>query len=162
MSDGMSMKVVGADVLITRLRDMSIQVEQKLGIQALRAGAVIVRKDIAAKLPRTDLPSFKVKGRSYPREHLHKDLTIFRPRLVSRRGKVRGGRATRGQLVGVMVRLGYKSQGRFYGHIIEYGNSRIRPNAVWRRAAQSNLNRVVPVVAEKLYKDLAKEIRRSG
>lgn len=127
-------KFVGGPELNKALRELPIAVERKVARQALRAGGKVLQKHIAATLP--------VDAVTPDGVHLNKSVGIFRPRDM------------RSKLV---VRVGYRGLARRYGHIIEYGSSRIQPNPVWRRAMSSVGGEVVQTVVDKLAKDTLRE-----
>ena len=158
----LSATVTGVPELVKLLRQMPIEVEQKLGIQALRAAATPIKKQIIAALPESDLPTFRIRGQVYARTHLKKSVGIWRPKGVGRKG---GGSASAfaSSTSGIRIRVGITGkQARLYAKVVEYGNSRSSPHPVWRQAMAANANVTPRLIANKLYKDIAKRFAKLG
>ncbi len=129
-------KFVGGPELNKALRELPIAIERKIGRQALRMGAKVLQKHIAATLP--------VDAVTPDGVHLNKSVGIFRP----------WQRRLRKQIV---LHVGYRGLARAYGHVIEFGNSSIQPNPVWRRAMSAVGEQVVQTTIDKLAKDTLRE-----
>lgn len=127
-------KFIGGRELNKALRELPIAVERKIGRQALRMGAKVVQKHIKATLPFDAVTTDGV--------HLNKSVNIARPRALNRQ---------------IALRVGYSGKARTYGHVIEFGNSDIAPNPVWRKAVTVVGSQVIQTVIDKLAADTLKE-----
>lgn len=132
-------KFVGGPELNRALAELPLAVERKIARQALRMGAKVLQKHIAATLPVDAITPDGV--------HLNKSVRIFRPWQRSLRKQI-------------ALHIGYAGLARTYGHIIEFGNSRIQPNPVWRRAMTAVGEQAVQTTVDKLAKDTLRETER--
>lgn len=130
---------IGGPELKRALAELPKAMERKVSRQALRMGAKVLQKHIKATLP--------VDAVTPDGVHLNKSVGIFRPWQRSQRRQI-------------MLHVGYSGLARTYGHIIEFGNSRIQPNPVWRRAITAVGSEVVQTVVDKLAKDTLRETAR--
>ena len=132
-------KFIGGPELNKALAELPIAVERKLGRQALRMGAKVLQKHIKATLP--------VDAVTPDGVHLNKSVSIYRPWQRDRRRQI-------------ALHVGYAGLARTYGHIIEFGNSKIQPNPVWRRAMNAVGGQVVQTTIDKLAKDTLREAEK--
>jgi hypothetical protein len=67
-----------------------------------------------------------------------------------------------GQPIAILLKMGYRQQGRLYGHVIEFGNNEIRPNPVWRQVAAENADKVPQEVVDQMFIALQKHVKKYG
>ncbi len=146
MPGDVSFKFTGGKELERAMTRLDPLIERKLGRQALRFGAKVYQKDIASKLPESDLEFTHFKGKKVPKTHLKKSVRVAR---------IRGTKD-------LVIRIGVTGLARFYAHIIEFGNSEIQAQPVWRPSFRRMAQKVVATVAAKLGSDIIKEVRKGN
>lgn len=129
-----SFQVTGLRELAQTLKALEAAVSREIQLQALMAGAELIRADAAALAPRSD--------RSTP--HLADDIVIGAPSVAQLE--------RRGAFDEVLVEVGpsKKPHDHFYGYFQEYGTLRHRAQPFMRpafdRNAQASLDRSLAVL----------------
>ena len=130
-------KFVGGKELQSALDQLPKSVERKIGRQALRMGAKVLKVHIERRVP--------VDAITPDGSHLKDSVRIFRPRALRKN---------------IALKVGYAGKAAIYGPLIEFGNSSIQPNPVWRRAVTEVGGEVVQKVITKLSTDIIKETKK--
>ena len=124
------------DKILRQLDSLDYRIERRLGLKALRAGMAILRKEV-----RNSLKKIQLSG------------TLYK--------SLKTKQITAGRTLGMF--LGVVGVARRYAHIVEFGNSKIRANGTWRRAASPEKIAIIQKkVAEKLFEDLQSELRKGN
>lgn len=140
----MTVRIIGQAKLLADLDKIPLRLEAKIGMQGLRAGATLLKKEVARTLPVDPTPDGV---------HLRESVAIVRHRSAASLTK-RGG--------AFAMRIGYRGAARLYGHLVEFGSSRNAPRPAWRAALRKLMYDIAPVIAKKMAKDLIKESARNG
>lgn len=143
----LDIKFTGGKELERALKRLPVQVEKKVVRQALRAGAKVWQKELKQSLPRSNITERTINGQTVSVKHLADSIAIARPR--SRRRDA-------------FIAVGVKGLARLYAHIVEFGNSEQAAQPVWRPVFRRMAGQVITTVAEKLGKDIIKEVRRGN
>lgn len=140
-------KFTGGRELDRAMSRLRWQVERKIARQALRAGGKVYQKELRDQLPRSGEPTTTIGGTTVSKQALADSIKVARPR--DRRQDL-------------LVRIGVAGLARLYAHIIEYGNSDIVAQPVWRPVFRRLAQKVIRTVAAKLGTDIIKEVRRGN